>query len=142
MGGCEMSDVRAFNARHGLLVNDAPTHVTKTKLSDQLEIMTGKLRRFADATHEQDMVGQAETLVEFVYAAKSTAAMLGLPWRALWGDMHKTMSTPYGKNRHIARSVEILQQAGYDRAAFAHPSRPGVIDERFCDNERATRLVP
>ena len=140
----EMLDARAFNARCKLLVNDAPTHVTKIKLNKQLKIMREKLRLVADAAHEQDMVEQAQTLVELVYSVKSVAVMLGLPWRALWDNTHLIMMAwplPV-ENAYVERTTEILQQAGYDRAAFTHPSAPDVIDERFCDDDRATRLVP
>ena len=144
MDNREMLDVRAFNARHNLLVNDAPTHVTKIKLNNQFKIMREKFRLVADAAHEQDMVEQAQTLVELVYSVKSVAVMLGLPWRALWDNTHLIMMAwplPV-ESAYVERTAEILQQAGYDRAAFTHPSAPDVIDERFCDDDRATRLVP
>ena len=134
----EMLDVRAFHTRYEMLVNDAPTHVTQKKLVQQLKIMFKELYNFDKATQKQDMVVMASMLVELVHAAKSTAVMMGLPWRALWDDacgVNMSDDVSY-------RTAAILGQAGYDRAAFTHPSAPDVIDERFCDDDRATRLVP
>ena len=152
----ECNDVDAFHARFGQLRNFRPTHLTRRKLAERYNFMLEELLEgaagaglclckdrdgdpvfLADGGLDQVMEMQADALVDLVYVAKGTAAMMGLPWRALWDDVQRAnMSKVKGETHRkmgcgadIAKppgrlppeTGAILRAAGYVRTDF--PSR-------------------
>lgn len=81
-------DVREFSEKFGLLVNYQPTELAQQKLRERIEFMQEELNEFIVGVATQDLVEQADALVDLVYVALGTANMLGLPWQELWDDVH------------------------------------------------------
>lgn len=82
------NDVKEFHQKFGLIWADEPGHLTVRKLIERIEFMQEELNEFIDAVHLQDLAKQADALVDLVYVALGTAVQLGLPWQALWDDVH------------------------------------------------------
>lgn len=104
----EFEDVRAFHEKFGLLVGDAPRHLTRRKLAERANFMLEELNEFVKASgllagqdpyneatyfpgvdnEDQDLAAQADALADLVYVALGTAIQLGLPWTKIWDDVH------------------------------------------------------
>jgi predicted HAD superfamily Cof-like phosphohydrolase len=124
-----VQDVAEFQKKFGHLQNDKPTHLTLRKLKERIVCMQEELDEFTDSAHIQDLAGQADALVDLVYFALGTANMLGLPWQALWEDVHRAnMAKVPGvtKRGHLVdcvkpegwegpKTLEILERYGYNK---------------------------
>lgn len=135
-----LQDVKAFHEKFGLLVSDRPVHLTKRKLKERVEFLLEELEEFAEgcglgiAEHEsgeglavyerpdpttgtghcpQDMAAQADALVDLVYVALGTAVMLGLPWNALWDDVHRANMAKERGVTHRGHAVDVTKPAGW-----------------------------
>jgi len=170
----EFEDVRDFHRKFNQIANDCPTHLTKRKLAERVNFMLEELSEFAhaaglelddggkeliftpDGNADQDFPLQADALIDLVYVAKGTAAMMGLPWRELWVDVHaanmrkELRPTPHraafqapsamvGKPEGWVgpKTEEILAAAGYNRWAFS--SLNGKINDHLCDDDAEMR---
>lgn len=135
----EIDDVRAFNAKFGLLLHETPGHLTYSKLLERAEFMGEELCEFYRAAHEQDLASQADALVDLVYVALGTAVMLGLPWAELWADVQRAnMAKVRGptKRGHAVdcckpegwvgpKTTEILEAHGYTWERWNESARQG-----------------
>lgn len=132
--------VRKFYRKFGFLESATPTHLTRRKLADRIQMMNEELFEFTRAALAQDMEGMFDALLDLVVFAKGTASMMGLPWRAGFDDVHRANMakvrgpTKRGQRDDITkppgwvgpRTAEILKAAGYDRRLFEHESDPAV----------------
>lgn len=103
------NDVFDFHAKFDLPRNTSPTELSANKLRDRAAFLIEELIEFADAanltitcykndgrvTYDEsrsnvpaDYYAQADALIDLVYVALGTAVMMGLPWDALWDDVH------------------------------------------------------
>ena len=147
---CECSNVKEFQQKFGQIVNDKPTHLTKSKLGERIQCLHEELDEFKEACDKQDLAAQADALVDLVYFAKGTANMLGLPWSELWDDVHAAnmeKKRGVGKRGHAVDCVKpagwvppqtelILKNAGYDREQFCldYPFDDVINEVRCCDD--------
>lgn len=84
----EFDDVVQFN-RTVLLANTParPTPLERRCYRERLECMLEELGEYRQAYLNDDLAGVADALVDLVWFAKGTAALLGLPWDALWKEV-------------------------------------------------------
>ena len=82
-------DVKRFNKKFGMMVNNRPTHLTDRKLQERIKFMQEELDEFTKGANEQNMDEMADALVDIVYVAIGTAIMMGLPWKKLWKDVQR-----------------------------------------------------
>lgn len=166
-------DVQDFHAKFNQLAPDGPTHLTKRKLAERANFMLEELREFASAAglqlcslcdgeefeflnitnDDQDLPLQADALVDLVYVALGTAAMMGLPWQELWDDVQRAnmakemriVTHRVGSQHPKAmigkpdgwvgpRTAEILDEAGYIREDFV--GRDGTIADVLCLDDK------
>lgn len=146
----EFMDVREFNEKFGLLIGLHPGHVTKRKLMERIECMQEELDEFRQAVDNQYLPGQADALIDLAYFAKGTAVMLGLPWAALWDDVHDANMTKKRGVTHRGHRVDlvkpkdwippqtsaILRRHGYRRSSYTNDINK--IDERLCRDDVPT----
>ncbi len=140
------SDVRAFHQKFGLLMAGVPRQLTQRKLIERIQFLQEELNEFIEAAgliknlegnYEespfmgQNLAGQADALVDLVYVALGTAAMLGLPWDELWADVQRANMAKVRGVTHRGHKVDvkkpegwrgpltnvILNEAGYDASA-------------------------
>lgn len=109
----EVEQVRELHLKFGFLQHRRPGHLTQQRLLERLDCMAEELLEFRQAIDQQDLEGQADALVDLVYFAKGTAAMLGLPWRDLWDDVHRAnMSKERGVTKR-GHAYDIIKPTGW-----------------------------
>jgi predicted HAD superfamily Cof-like phosphohydrolase len=84
----EFLQVKEFQRKFGLMCADTPRHITNRLLEERAKFIAEELEEFKRAAERQDLAGLADALIDIVYVAKGTAAMMGLPWATLWNDVH------------------------------------------------------
>lgn len=128
----EMRDVRDCHEKFGILATDFPVHLTKRKLQERVDFLCEEVQELQEALHSQDLMLQADALIDIVYVAKGTAVMMGLPWEDLWMDVQRAnmqKERGVGKRGHQVDLVKpkgwvppqtgrILIQHGYDPLMF------------------------
>lgn len=84
-----INDVIEMHKKFGFSVESKPTLLTRKTLNERLVCMQEELDEFADGIDCQSIDHQADALVDLVYFALGTAAMMGIPWYELWDDVHR-----------------------------------------------------
>lgn len=142
------NDVRKFQRKFGMLTRGIPGHVTQRKLNGRIEFLQEELNEFKVAVEAQDLAEQADALVDLVYVALGTAASLGLPWKALWDDVHRANMAKERGITHRGHKVDcikpngwvgphtqdILWMNGYNRVSYCKPE-VNIIDEGKCHDD-------
>ena len=146
----ELRDVREFMLKFDQLVHTTPGHVTQRKLGERYQFMREELDEFADAAATQDLAGMADALIDLCYVLKGTAIMLGLPWEALWADVHRANMAKVKGITHRGHAVDckkpegwvppatlpILLLSGYDRSQFTiDDCADPILEEKCRDDE-------
>jgi predicted HAD superfamily Cof-like phosphohydrolase len=110
-----------------------PRHITLRKAEDRHAQMQEEVDEFYEAMQAGDIALMADSLVDLVYFAKGTANLMGLPWEALWVDVHRAnMAKERGEKVRGGRAIkvdavkppgwegpktmQVLRSAGYDSA--------------------------
>jgi predicted HAD superfamily Cof-like phosphohydrolase len=125
----ELLDVKAFHKKFKQIDSSVPTHLTQRKLCERYNFILEELFEGADAagllfigshfvvdkSADQDMALQADALIDLVYVAKGTAAMMGLPWKALWDDVQRAnMAKELGEtHRKMGFGADVCKPAGW-----------------------------
>lgn len=144
----EYADVRRFHQKIGLLVTDAPTHLTGRKLKERIEFLQEELDEFGDCAALQDLKGMFDALLDIVYVAKGTAVMMGLPWAEGWREVQRSNMEKVPGVTHRGHQVDakkpegwlpprldlVLRIAGYDPRDWYHPGG-GFREEAALDDE-------
>lgn len=141
-------DVYQFHAHFHLLHPSGPVHLTQRKLHERIAFMTEELQEFMLAVHEQDLVAQADALIDLVYVAQGTAVMLGLPWQDLWKAVHganmtKQRRTSLTGDHHDVVKPEgwtspeplmehILQRYGYRKSQWCQGLEELLVTDILC----------
>lgn len=84
-----IEDVKEFHQKFDMIVSNKPTPLSQKLLDERIVCMSEELDEFAEAVIDKDFAGQADALIDLVYFALGTAAMMGLPWKELWDDVHR-----------------------------------------------------
>lgn len=58
-------------------------------MTDRAKMMQEEVDEFCMAAIYGDVIEMADALIDLVYFAKGTAVILGIPWGALWNDVHQ-----------------------------------------------------
>lgn len=162
----ELFDVRAFHHKFGQIDSAKPTHLTRRKLAERANFMleelnefakaaglvavaingnvevVGTIFRFEDCDGDQDMSLQADALVDLVYVAKGTAAMMGLPWAALWDDVQRANMAKVRGQTHRGNAFDVAKPPGWQGPKTLTILRQfgyGVID--FCSLIRGSLRI-
>jgi predicted HAD superfamily Cof-like phosphohydrolase len=87
----EFHDVGEFHGRFGLPVateDYGPRDVPGELLALRVHQLFEEADEFAKAAQDKDQAGMADALVDIVYFALGTAHVLGVPWHAVWSEIH------------------------------------------------------
>lgn len=106
-------DVKDFHKKFGLLAYDTPGLLTHRKLKERVEFLQEELNEFVEGCARQDLAEQADALVDLVYVAMGTAAMLGLPWEVLWDDVQRANMSKVRGVTHRGHAVDVTKPAGW-----------------------------
>jgi predicted HAD superfamily Cof-like phosphohydrolase len=83
-------------------------------MDERAQCLMEEVKEFMEAIAVEDMAGMADALVDLVYFAKGTAAILGLPWRALFEDVHRANMA---KVRGVGKrgfAVDLIKPEGWE----------------------------
>ncbi|MBU6231512.1 nucleoside triphosphate pyrophosphohydrolase family protein [Patescibacteria group bacterium] len=116
----QYKDVRECHEHFGLVLNGPrPRRLSKRKMLERIQFLQEELDELVTATglkgkgSAQDFAGQADALVDLVYVALGTAAMMGLPWGALWDDVHRANMSKVRGITHRGHKVDLAKPAGW-----------------------------
>lgn len=135
------ADVREFQQKFGQLVGDKPRHLTKRKLLERIAQMQEELDEFKAAVEADDIAEQADALIDIVYFAMGTANHMGLPWQALWNDVHRAnMSKEPGVKPERGFLVDCIKPEGWEGPKtmdilLAHGYQAPSCDADYADDE-------
>ncbi len=129
----ELVDVMQLYTKFGIPFYHVPGLLTQERFSERYIFLLEELDEFKHAVNNNDMALMADALVDLVYVAKGTAAMMGLPWKKLWNDVQranlsKVKGTTHRNMRHDLvkpkdwkgpQTWKILNAAGFDSSAEA-----------------------
>lgn len=77
-----------FSYRFGIPVRTVPQQLSKDEFKFRVDFMKEELDEFIEAYRYQDLVKQADALLDLVYVVHGTAIMMGLPWEDLFSVVH------------------------------------------------------
>lgn len=83
------ADVRNFHGRFEVPEAETPSLLSQEKFDFRFGFLDEELTEFLMSYRENDLVGMADALVDLVYVAMGTAAMMGLPWQDLWDEVQR-----------------------------------------------------
>lgn len=82
------SDIREFHEKFRISEHDKPEFLDTDLANFRVKFMEEELDEFVVAMGKDDIAGMADALIDLVYVAMGTAHMMGLPWQALWREVH------------------------------------------------------
>jgi predicted HAD superfamily Cof-like phosphohydrolase len=91
--------LREFHGAAGLTLPDHPTlGITAEFVSDKTrqDILDEEVRELAQAVADRDLIGIADALADIVYVAIGTAVTYGLPFDAIFAEVHRSNMTKFG----------------------------------------------
>lgn len=83
------ADVRNFHGRFEVPEAKAPSLLSQEKFDFRFKFLKEELAEFLMGHEEGDLVDMADALIDLVYVAMGTAAMMGLPWQDLWDEVQR-----------------------------------------------------
>lgn len=89
-----LQDVKDFQRKFDLGEHPSePVMLLPVQRQQRLQLLQEELSEFSLACgtggFAPDLAEQADALVDLVYVALGTAALMGLPWEKLWADVHR-----------------------------------------------------
>ena len=85
----EHADVREFHHKFQVPQAFKPSFLGPKALEFRKKFLVEELNEFITAHAEGDMAGVADALVDLVYVAHGTAAMMGIPWFPVWSEVQR-----------------------------------------------------
>lgn len=82
-------DVFDFHRKFGVPISLTPTTLNPQRAQERADFMQEELDEFVSALGQEDIVKQADALVDLVYVTIGTAVQMGLPWEALWNEVQR-----------------------------------------------------
>lgn len=103
----EVEDVRDFMEKFGLPRAEAKIPLGKDDLHDRMILVAEEYHELLVAVAADDVAAIADALVDLVYVTVGTAVAMGLPWEALWADVHRAnmAKVPGANQRGLRRDV-------------------------------------
>lgn len=125
-------DVKAFHAKFGVPEAQVPAFLDPAAHDFRVKFMQEELQEFIDDSRIGNMHGAADALVDLVYVALGTAAMMGLPWQELWDEVQranisKVRASSDGSNSKRKSALDVVKPAGW--RAPDHTAALGNIQE-------------
>jgi len=120
----ELTDVRAFARRIGLLVHTDITHLTANHMLEQFAVLHPLIEELWEGMETHNMALIAQALVQVVYQVKLIAVSMGLPWEALWEEVHLANMEKVPSSAVAGQRVSAVTQPGW-----AAPAIPAILEQ-------------
>jgi predicted HAD superfamily Cof-like phosphohydrolase len=91
--------LREFHAAAGLTLPEVPTlDIAAEFVSDKTrqDILNEEVRELEDAVAARDLTGIADALADIAYVVIGTAVTYGLPFDAIFAEVHRSNMTKFG----------------------------------------------
>lgn len=129
-------DVRDFHEKFGVPQGDEPCMLGLATYMFRKNFLQEELDEFMEAYSEGDLHKAADALVDLVYVAHGTAAMMGLPWASLWNEvqranMSKVRATSAEQSKR-GSALDVIKPEGWTGPDFtpwlgvSNPQPPAV----------------
>lgn len=136
MSDSEWDDLKAFNSKFNFPQADEPRHLTTAKLKERINFIREELQELESACLAQDLVEQADALVDLVYVIKGTALMLGLPWSKLWREVHRSNMVKERGMTKRGLAFDCVKPAGWKPPLIAKILKDAGYDKNIYFNNR------
>jgi len=106
--------VRAFHQKMGLPLRDRPARDTDWNEAARKYIhLDEELLELRSALADQDLPATADALVDLCYVLHGMAAQLGLPWEALFREVHHTNMRKVGAGDDGSHKFGVTKPEGW-----------------------------
>jgi len=125
----KFEDLIEFQERFSGIVNETPTLLDRNLMETRMKHVVEEVMECWDGVMDDSIPEIADALVDIVYVAMGTAALMGLPWDELWADVHRAnmLKIPMATERS---PLDAVKPAGWEGP------RTEEIIERACLNDK------
>jgi len=110
-------DVRDFHEKFEVPMAPEPTLLDLLTMQYRIDFLQEELNEIDEAYQGDDLHGVADGLVDLVYVALGTAALMGLPWQALWSEVQRAniskVRTPNAAASKRNNSLDVIKPDGW-----------------------------
>lgn len=82
-------DVLDFHRKFNAPIRERPQLLERDEYNFRVKFLQEELDEFRDAHERGDLAGAFDSLLDIVYVAFGTSAMMGLPWHAGWNEVQR-----------------------------------------------------
>ena len=115
-------DVVDFHKKFQLPLNQDPMLLDPPLMDYRLKFLTEEFTEIVKGYHERDIHQVADGLVDLVYVAMGTAAMMGLPWEDLWNEVQRAnmskVRTPSANHSKRGNAFDVIKPSGWKQPDF------------------------
>lgn len=123
-------DVRDFHAKFDLMLHDCPGHLTARKAQERMECLLEELNEVGDAFAANDLAGQVDGLLDLIYFALGTLAMLGVDADAHWREVQRANMAKVRGIGHRGHAIDCVKPEGWQP-----PNHDGLLARQGYDQD-------
>lgn len=111
-------DVRNFHIKFMVPQSEVPALLDPTTQEFREKFLAEELKELTDCYVMGDLEGVVDALVDLVYVAMGTAAMMGVPWQRVWDNVHmanmmKRLAKPDGSDSKRGSPLDVVKPEGW-----------------------------
>ena len=132
-------DVKDLYLYFKLPVGFKPSLLESSTFKFRFGFLHEELRELAEAQAAGDLPGVADALVDLVYVAHGTAVMMGLPWEALWNEVHRANM----RKVNVVNATDSKRNSPYDikkPPGWVGPDITGILARTAIDDTLPERI--
>lgn len=107
------ADVLEFHKKFRVPYFPDPGFPTEDVMQFRLNFLKEELKELEDAAAVHDMPGVADALVDLVYVAIGTALGLGIPFQAVWDEVHAANMRKVRSDGNGRHETDVVKPAGW-----------------------------
>ena len=110
-------DVCNFHTKFDVPMSASPVLLGLITMHFRIDFMQEELNEIDEAYSDEDLHKVADGLVDLVYVALGTAAMMGLPWQSLWNEVQRAnmskVRTPNAEASKRKNVLDVIKPEGW-----------------------------
>ena len=116
--------LREFHAAGGFVLPERPTlDLSRDRFTSdekRMRMLRSEVNELADAVADRDLVAIADALADIVYVAVGTAVTYGLPFDAVFAEVHRSNMTKFLPDGPVIDGDgKIVKRPGYEPPRIA-----------------------